>query len=91
MTHKANPAMVNEDGLTALQIAEQEKKEDIISYFAEREKLNICDSYGHTHLYRACRNGELDLIKTLISYNADVNIAEKNTEITPLCKVAGMI
>jgi len=46
--------------------------------------VNITDSKGHTALYRAAANGQLDLVRLLLDHHADVSILNRTLKCTAL-------
>ncbi|CAG5134658.1 unnamed protein product [Candidula unifasciata] len=52
--------------------------------------VNKVDKSGYTALHYACRNGQLETCKILLTYQADVNATTQSSKATPLHRASYM-
>ena len=87
---KVDPNAVDNSGMSLLHCAVLKKQESIITYLL---KVRACtprtqiEKTGATPLYDAARMGTYDMVKSLVTYGADPNVATK-AGLTPLHQAA---
>ena len=87
---KVDPNAVDNAGMSLLHCAVLKKQESIITYLL---KVRACtprtqiEKTGATPLYDAARMGTYDMVKSLVTYGADPNVATK-AGLTPLHQAA---
>ena len=87
---KVDPNAVDNSGMSLLHCAVLKKQDGIITYLL---KVRACtprtqiEKSGASPLYDAARMGTYDMVKSLVNYGADPNIATK-TGLTPLHQAA---
>ena len=87
---KVDPNAVDNSGMSLLHCAVLKKQEGIITYLL---KVRACtprtqiEKSGASPLYDAARMGTYDMVKSLVNYGADPNVATK-ADLTPLHQAA---
>ncbi len=87
---KVDPNAVDDSGMSLLHCAVLKKQEAIITYLL---KVRACtprtqiEKSGASPLYDAARMGTYDMVKSLVNYGADPNVATK-AGLTPLHQAA---
>lgn len=85
---KASEDKISDQSELIKQLMEAAKGDDVttVEHLIKEEKVGVdsFDHRGHTALHYASEYGKIDVVKKLLTLNADINIPEKITNMSPL-------
>ncbi|RHY81582.1 hypothetical protein DYB35_005321 [Aphanomyces astaci] len=72
---KCDPNVMNEAGNTALDLALEHRRHDVVSVLQAKEDAHL---NGQTPLYQAAQHGKVEVVRVLLDHNAAVGAVSNN-------------